>query len=183
VLSSPALAFPPAKAVAHTGVYAMTLRAVRDGKAETFKHTVTIAVLGSMSSWKRDDGQITIYDAGKKRMSTYGGPIKDKVIMHNPMPAMANWELGYQALAADAKTPPKETGKGKYGGESCTVVQFDTRKLGAPELCVTDKGIVARYFLRESDGSETTFEAKTITIAAPPAKAFEIPADLKPLEN
>jgi hypothetical protein len=176
-LAVPAAAFPPPKAAPHTAVYKMTSKLVRDGKTETKKDTVTISVLGSRSSWKDGDGEVTIYDAQKKTMTVYGGKSKEKVAFQKPLPdTSSTWELGWQTLAANSSVPPKEGAKAKYGGESCTVYQFETRSFGKPELCVTDKGIVARYADHGADGSETIYEAEKINSSAPSRDAFEIPA-------
>jgi hypothetical protein len=145
----------------------------QDGSEERHGHDL---VLGSRSSWKDGDGQVTLYDTQAKKVTTYGGKSKEKVAQQRPIPEnMGNWELGYQAFAANSSVPPKEGAKAKYGGEACTILQFDTRSFGKPELCVTDKGIVARYAERGADGSETIYEAEKITTSAPSRDAFEIP--------
>jgi hypothetical protein len=179
-VTAPALAFPPPKAAPHTAVYKMTSKAMRDGKSESKKDTVTITVLGSKSSWKNGEGQVTIYDAQAKKMTVYGGKSLEKVARQQAIPAgSARWELGYQSLATSMASPPKETGKAKHGGEACTVIQFDTTAFGKPELCVTDKGVVARYAERGADGGETIYEAEKITMTAPGRDAFEIPASFE----
>lgn len=175
-VATPAAAFPPPKAAPHTAVYKMTSKVMREGKTEARKDTVTISVLGSRSSWKDGDGQVTLYDVQAKKVTTYGGKSKEKVAQQRPIPEnMGNWELGYQGFAANSSVPPKEGAKAKYGGEACTMLQFDTRNFGKPELCVTDKGIVARYTEHGADGSETIYEAEKITASAPSRDAFEIP--------
>lgn len=155
----------------------MTSKTTRDGKTETKKDTVTIAVLGSKSSWKDGAGQVTIYDAQAKKMIVCSGKGKEKTAQQKSIPAStSNWELGYQRLTTNMTAPPKEGAQAKYAGEACTNVQFETREMGKPELCVTPKGVVARYAEQGADGSETVYEAEKITMTAPTADVFEIPS-------
>lgn len=175
-LAAPAAAFPPPKARPYTGTYKMTSKTTRDGKTDTKKGTVTIAVLGNKSSWKDGDGQVTIYDIQTKKMTVYGGKSKEKIAEQKDLPAAtSNWELGYQRLTTNMTAPPKEGAQGKYGGEACTLVQFETREMGNPELCITPKGVVTRYAEKSADGGETVYEAEKIDMSAPAADAFAVP--------
>lgn len=175
-LPAAAAAFPPPKARPYTGTYKMTSKTIQDGKTETKKGTVTIAVLGNKSSWKDADGQVTIYDVQAKKVTVYGGKSKEKIAQRKDLAAATSaWELGYQRLTSSMTAPPKEGAQGKYAGEACTVVQFETREMGNPELCITPKGVVTRYAEKKADGSETVYEAEKIDMSAPEADAFTVP--------
>ncbi len=178
--ATPAMALPPPDAAPNQTVYTQTVERTVDGKKSTEQETTTIRVADKRSRWDRKNAKQTIvFDHPAGAIFTWGGTLPANVALKSPLPpALAAWDLGYARIAADS-TPPVEKGTATIAGQQCTQLQFTSKRYGEPQLCVTDKGIVARFHLTDTaTGNVTTFEAKTITPGAQPASTFEVPADL-----
>jgi hypothetical protein len=185
LVAAPALALPPPDAAPNVTVYKQTIVRTQDGKATTENETTTIAVTDKRSRWDRKNaGQTIVFDHPGSAIYTWGGSqLPPNVALKSAMPpALAAWDLGYAGIAADS-TPPVEKGTKTIAGRSCTTLVFASKRYGAPELCVTADGIVARFQLEDKgSGTTTTFEAEKITPGKQPASAFEVPAD-RTVEN
>lgn len=170
-------ALPPAKSPDHTAVYRQTTTLTHDGKAETRVETMIITVAGAKSRWLRErDGQTTIFDRDKKMMTTWGGEIEGKVAVQRTLEApRSDWEFGYDMLASDGS--PKEGASAIIAGQRCAILQFETKRFGSPELCVTDDGIVSRLVLDDKEaGAHVTFEAEKISRGPMAPDTFALPS-------
>jgi hypothetical protein len=178
--ATPALALPPPDAAPNATVYKQTVERTVDGKKSTENETTTIRVADKRSRWDRQTAKQTIvFDHPAGAIFTWGGSLPPNVALKSPMPpALAAWDLGYARIAADSM-PPVEKGTATIAGQQCTKLQFTSKRYGEPELCVTDKGIVARFHLTDTgSGNVTTFEATSITPGAQPESTFKVPDDL-----
>jgi hypothetical protein len=180
LLAGPVFALPPPDAAPNVTVYKQTISRTQDGKPATENETTTISVTDKRTRWDRKTAaQTIVFDHPGKAIYTWGGPqLPPNVALKSPMPpALAAWDLGYAGIAADSP-PPAEKGTKTIAGVSCTVLVFTSKRYGAPELCVTADGIVARFQLADTgSGNVTTFEATKITPGKQPASTFEVPAD------
>ncbi len=168
-----AYALPPPAAPSFTATYKHTMTSPTD---PTVSDTTEISVSKDRSRWERQkDKFVTLHDRGAKTMTAFGGEMPAKKAGRSSLRPTAAWEFGFATIAAESK-PPVESGTATIAGHRCTDLQFDSEKFGKPKLCVTDEGIVARFFLDDpEDGSVTTFEAEKITLGEPPASAFTVP--------
>src|SRR5262245_39719725 len=171
-----AYALPPPKAQSYTATYKQVMKEKEDGEEKTITEKMTISVSKDRSRWQRErDHFTTITDKTADTVTTYGGALPPQTAVRAPSRPAAAWEFGYGNIAS-ASVPPKEGAKETIAGKPCTVLEFDSEKYGKPKLCVTDEGVVARFFLDDpDDGSVTTYEAETITMGEPPADTFEVP--------
>jgi hypothetical protein len=174
----PAQALPPPTAPPYTATYKHTMKETdEDGESTTTSETTTISVSKDRARSERQrDEFVSLQDRSAKKVTVFGGNLPPKTAFESPLRSSASWEFGYGTIAA-ASTPPRETGTDTVAGKPCTVLEFDSAKFGKPKLCVTEEGVVARFFLDDADdGSVTTFEAKKITLGEPPADRFTVPA-------
>ena len=171
-----AYALPPPKAQSYTATYKQVMKEKEDGEEKTITEKMTISVSKDRSRWQRErDLFTTITDKTADTVTTYGGALPPQTAVRAPSRPAAGWEFGYGNIAS-ASVPPKEGAKETIAGKSCTVLEFDSEQFGKPKLCVTDEGVVARFFLDDpDDDSVTTFEAETITMGEPPADTFAVP--------
>jgi hypothetical protein len=173
-------ALPPAKAPDHTAVYRQTTQVMRDGKPETRIETIRITVAGVKSRWLRErDGQTTIFDRDRQMMITWGGEIEDKMAVQRTLERpRSDWEFGYDMLATDGS--PKQGASATIAGQTCTILQFETKRFGSPELCVTEDGVVSRLILDDKEaGTHITFEAVKISRGPTAPDTFSLPADFQ----
>ncbi|HEV7731476.1 MAG TPA: hypothetical protein VGR62_04900 [Candidatus Binatia bacterium] len=179
LVPSLAHALPPPTAPPNTTVYTQTVTRTQDGTPVTLTETTTISVGDKRTRWDRKaSGQSTIFDHAFGAIFSWGGQIPPRTALKNPMPpALASWDLGYGTIAADSP-PPTEKGTATIAGTKCTRLAFTSKHFGSPELCVTDKGIVAKFTLDDTATTTvTTFEAEKITPGTLPKSTFEVPPD------
>ena len=173
-------ALPPATAPAYAATFSQSLEHRVAGRPEILHATVRIrSDGGTHTRWDSErEGQTltTIYDFGTHTMTMFGGELPSRTAIREDLPApISRWDMGYRTLA-EAGPPPTVAGTRTVGGRQCVVLRFDTRGLGAPELCITKEGIVTLFRLRDTDGSTTTFEARQLTVGPQDSATFDLPA-------
>lgn len=171
---------PPREAPAYSATYRMSSRsrvAAQDEWKFSENDTVTINVAGKQSRWDYAKGGTTILnDHATRRTTTFGGKTPAGKALRGKAPFVPiGWEYGYATVAGDKA--PEVLGTTTIAGRECVRLKFDSEDYGTPEYCVAKNGIVLR-FANQTDTAEATYEAETVSDAAPAGDKFAVPSNL-----